>query len=85
MDAQQYGEKAGLKNMNNLSNIDPALFAKRKRANKLGLTLSMIAMVLGMVFLFWILFQNAQKKLQNPPKFLVNWFSWDKISHILMY
>jgi phosphate transport system permease protein len=55
MDAKQYGEEAGLKNMNNTSNIDAAIFAKRKRANKIGLTLSMGAMVLGMVFLFWIL------------------------------
>jgi phosphate transport system permease protein len=55
MDVEQYGEEAGLKNMNNTSNIDAAIFAKRKRANKIGLTLSMGAMVLGMVFLFWIL------------------------------
>jgi phosphate transport system permease protein len=55
MDVKQYGEEAGLKNMNNTSNIDAAIFAKRKRANKIGLTLSMGAMVLGMVFLFWIL------------------------------
>jgi len=55
MDAQQYGKEAGLKNMNSTSNMDPAIFAKRKRANKIGLTLSMGAMVLGMVFLFWIL------------------------------
>jgi phosphate transport system permease protein len=55
MDAEQYGEKAGFKNMNNTANIDPAVFAKRKRANKIGLTLSMGAMVLGMIFLFWIL------------------------------
>jgi len=41
--------------MNNISNIDQSLFAKRKRANKIGLTLSMGAMLLGMVFLFWIL------------------------------
>jgi phosphate transport system permease protein len=41
--------------MNNTSNINPAIFAKRKRANKIGLTLSMGAMLLGMVFLFWIL------------------------------
>lgn len=55
MDADQYGEEAGFKNMNNISNIDQSLFAKRKRANKIGLTLSMGAMLLGMVFLFWIL------------------------------
>jgi phosphate transport system permease protein len=55
MDAQQYGEEAGLKNMSNFSNIDLSLFAKRKRANKIGLTLSMAAMVIGMIFLLWIL------------------------------
>ena len=55
MDAKQYGEKAGIENMNNTSNIDKAVFAKRKRANKIGLTLSMGAMALGMVFLLWIL------------------------------
>jgi len=55
MDAQQYGEEAGLKNMSNFSNIDLSLFAKRKRANKIGLTLSMSAMVIGMIFLLWIL------------------------------
>jgi phosphate transport system permease protein len=41
--------------MNHTSNIDQAIFAKRKRANKIGLTLSMGAMLLGMIFLFWIL------------------------------
>ena len=55
MDVEQHGEKAGLEDMNNTANIDPAIFAKRKRANKIGLTLSMGAMVLGMIFLFWIL------------------------------
>lgn len=55
MDAEQYGEETGLKNMSNFSNGDPAIFARRKRANKIGLTLSMSAMVLGMVFLLWIL------------------------------
>ena len=37
--------------MNNISNINPAIFAKRKRTNKIGLTLSMGAMGLGMIFL----------------------------------
>jgi len=55
MDVEQYGEETGLKNMSNFSNSDPAIFARRKRANKIGLTLSMSAMVLGMVFLLWIL------------------------------
>jgi phosphate transport system permease protein len=55
MDASQYGEKTGIENMNGLSNINPAVFAKRKRANKIGLVLSTGAMVLGMAFLLWIL------------------------------
>jgi len=38
-----------------MSSRDPSLFAKRKRANALGLTFSMIAMSIGMLFLFWIL------------------------------
>jgi phosphate transport system permease protein len=41
--------------MNNLSNINPTIFAKRKRANKIGLVLSTVAMGLGMLFLLWIL------------------------------
>lgn len=55
MDVNEYGEKTGIENMNGLSNIDPAIFAKRKRANKIGLVLSTGAMVLGMAFLLWIL------------------------------
>ena len=55
MDAPEYGEKTGTENMNGLSNIDPAIFAKRKRANKIGLILSTGAMVVGMAFLLWIL------------------------------
>ena len=55
MDAHEYGEKTGLKNMSNFSNINPAILAKRKRANKIGLVLSTAAMVLGMAFLLWIL------------------------------
>lgn len=55
MDATEYGEETGIENMNGLSNIDPAIFAKRKRANKIGLVLSTGAMVLGMAFLLWIL------------------------------
>ena len=34
---------------------DASLFTKRKRANALGLTFAMIAMSIGMIFLFWIL------------------------------
>lgn len=41
--------------MNKAININPTVFARRKRANKIGLTLSMSAMGLGMIFLFWIL------------------------------
>jgi phosphate transport system permease protein len=55
VDAIEYGEKTGIENMNGLSNINPAIFAKRKRANKIGLILSTGAMVVGMAFLLWIL------------------------------
>lgn len=41
--------------MNMHSNMNPAIYAKRKRSNFIGLSLSMIAMALGMIFLFWIL------------------------------
>jgi phosphate transport system permease protein len=34
---------------------NPGLYAKRKRSNQVGLFLSMSAMLLGMVFLLWIL------------------------------
>jgi len=34
---------------------DASLFSKRKRANAFGLTFSMAAMSIGMLFLFWIL------------------------------
>jgi phosphate transport system permease protein len=55
VDVEQYGEEAGLEIMNSTSNINPEVFARRKRANKIGLTLSMGAMALGMIFLLWIL------------------------------
>jgi phosphate transport system permease protein len=55
VDAEQYGEETGLEIMNKATNINPDVFSRRKRANKIGLTLSMSAMVLGMIFLFWIL------------------------------
>jgi phosphate transport system permease protein len=35
--------------------MDQALFNKRKRVNAIGLSLSLIAMSIGMIFLFWIL------------------------------
>ena len=34
---------------------DQSLFAKRNRANRIGLTLSTVAMSIGMLFLLWIL------------------------------
>lgn len=37
------------------SNMNPAIYAKRKRSNWIGLTLSMSAMGIGMAFLMWIL------------------------------
>ena len=40
--------------MNN-SNFNQAIYSKRKRSNWIGLSLSMGAMVLGMIFLLWIL------------------------------
>jgi phosphate transport system permease protein len=55
MDVDEYGEKARTKDMNNSSNINPDVFAKRKRANKIGLALSTSAMAIGMLFLLWIL------------------------------
>jgi phosphate transport system permease protein len=36
-------------------NFDQAIYNKRKRSNFIGLTLSMTAMTLGMIFLLWIL------------------------------
>ncbi|MEY2886649.1 MAG: hypothetical protein RI913_68 [Pseudomonadota bacterium] len=36
-------------------NFDQAIYDKRKRSNFIGLTLSMAAMTLGMIFLLWIL------------------------------
>jgi phosphate transport system permease protein len=35
--------------------MDSAIYAKRRRSNSLGLTLSMAAMAIGLVALFWIL------------------------------
>ena len=55
MDVDQHGEETGFENMNNTSNLDLSVYAKRKRVNKIGLALSMGAMLLGMVFLLWIL------------------------------
>jgi phosphate transport system permease protein len=41
--------------MNNNSNFNQSIYSKRRRSNWLGLTLSMVAMALGMIFLLWIL------------------------------
>jgi phosphate transport system permease protein len=45
----EHGEEAGVEDMND------AIFARRKRANRIGLALSIFAMGCGMLFLFWIL------------------------------
>ena len=37
------------------TNMDPSIYARRKRSNFIGLVLSMSAMVIGLVFLLWIL------------------------------
>ncbi len=37
------------------SNLDPSIYARRKRANFIGLVLSMSAMAIGLIFLLWIL------------------------------
>jgi phosphate transport system permease protein len=37
------------------TNMDPSIYASRKRANFIGLVLSMSAMAIGLVFLLWIL------------------------------
>ena len=36
--------------------MDTSIYSKRKRSNKIGLSLSLLAMALGMVVLLWILF-----------------------------
>ena len=41
--------------MNASSNMDLSIYAKRKRANFVGMVLSMSAMTIGLVFLLWIL------------------------------
>jgi phosphate transport system permease protein len=47
---------AQFKSGSTMSNgVDRSLFNQRKRANAIGLSLSMIAMSIGMIFLFWIL------------------------------
>ena len=41
--------------MINNASRDPKIFARRKLQNKIGLRLSLFAMIVGMIFLFWIL------------------------------
>lgn len=41
--------------MTTKTNMDPSIYAKRKRANFFGLVLSMSAMAIGLAFLLWIL------------------------------
>ena len=41
--------------MSTKTNMDPSIYARRKRVNFIGLVLSMSAMVIGLVFLLWIL------------------------------
>ena len=41
--------------MSTKTNMDPSIYARRKRANLIGLVMSMSAMVIGLVFLLWIL------------------------------
>jgi phosphate transport system permease protein len=38
-----------------MSNMDPSIYAKRKRVNFIGMLLSMTAMAVGLSFLLWIL------------------------------
>ena len=38
-----------------MSNMDPSIYAKRKRVNFIGMMLSMTAMAVGLGFLMWIL------------------------------
>jgi phosphate transport system permease protein len=55
MDADSCRSQERHENMNTKSNMDPAIYATRKRANLIGLLLSMSAMAIGLVFLLWIL------------------------------
>jgi phosphate transport system permease protein len=38
-----------------MNNVNQAIYSKRKRSNLIGLSLSMVSMGLGMIFLLWIL------------------------------
>jgi phosphate transport system permease protein len=55
MDVDSRRSQKGNENMNARTNMDPSIYAKRKRANFFGLVLSMSAMAIGLAFLLWIL------------------------------
>jgi phosphate transport system permease protein len=55
MDVNTRRSQEGYENMNARTNMDPSIYAKRKRANFFGLVLSMSAMAIGLAFLLWIL------------------------------
>jgi phosphate transport system permease protein len=55
MDVDSRRSQEGYENMNTRTNMDPSIYAKRKRANFFGLVLSMSAMAIGLAFLLWIL------------------------------
>jgi phosphate transport system permease protein len=55
MDVNSRRSQEGYENMNARTNMDPSIYAKRKRANFFGLVLSMSAMAIGLAFLLWIL------------------------------
>jgi phosphate transport system permease protein len=55
MDADSGRSQERDENMSNKTNMDPSIYAKRKRANLIGLVLSMSAMAIGLIFLLWIL------------------------------
>lgn len=42
-------------NMHSQASFNQGIYARRKRTNLIGLTLSMVAMAIGLVFLLWIL------------------------------
>ena len=55
MDADSGRSQERYENMSAKTNMDPSIYARRKRVNFIGLVLSMSAMVIGLVFLLWIL------------------------------
>ena len=55
MDVDSRRSQEGYEDMNTRTNMDPSIYAKRKRANFFGLVLSMSAKAIGLAFLLWIL------------------------------